>query len=118
VLIRFVKGVRTMPKYLWQVSYTEAGAKGLLDEGGTARRDVITAMVESVGGHVEACYYAFGATDLYVIGEVPDEVAAVALSLRTAAAGGARSQTVPLLTPEQVDEATRREATYRPPGVR
>jgi uncharacterized protein with GYD domain len=106
-----------MPKYLWQVSYTEAGAKGLLDEGGTARRDVITAMVESVGGRVEACYYSFGATDLYVIGEVPDEVAAVALSVRTAAAGGAHSQTVPLLTPEQLDEATRREATYRPPGA-
>jgi uncharacterized protein with GYD domain len=116
-MIRFVKGVRRMPKYLWQVSYTEAGAKGLLDEGGTARRDVITAMVESVGGSVEACYYAFGATDLYVIGEVPDEVAAVALSLRTAAAGGAHSQTVPLLTPEQLDEATRLEAAYRPPGA-
>jgi hypothetical protein len=55
--------------------------------------------------------------DLYVIGEVPDEVAAVALSLRTAAAGGAHSQTVPLLTPEQLDEATRREATYLPPGA-
>jgi len=106
-----------MPKYLWQVSYTEAGAKGLLHDGGTARRDVITAMVESLGGRLEACYYAFGATDLFVIGEVPDEVAAAALSLRTAAAGGARSQTIPLLTPEQLDEARYREATYVPPGA-
>ena len=105
-----------MPRYLWQISYTTTGAKGLLSEGGTARRDAITAMVESVGGHVEACYYAFGATDLYVIGELPDEVAAASLSLRTAVAGGARSQTVVLLTPEQIDEAAHREVSYSPPG--
>ena len=105
-----------MPRYLWQISYTSSGAKGLLGEGGTSRRDAITEMVESVGGQVEVCYYAFGATDLYVIGELPDEVAAASLSLRTAASGAARSQTVVLLTPEQVDEATRRETTYRPPG--
>jgi uncharacterized protein with GYD domain len=105
-----------MPRYLWQINYTINGAKGLLSEGGTSRRDAITAMVESVGGHVESCYYAFGTTDLYVIGEVPDEVAAASLSLRTSAAGGATSQTVVLLTPEQIDEATKREASYRPPG--
>ena len=105
-----------MPRYLWQISYTTTGAHGLLSEGGTSRRNAITAMVESVGGHVEVCYYAFGTTDLFVIGEVPDEVAAASLSLRTAAAGAARSQTVLLLTPEQVDEATRREVSYRPPG--
>jgi uncharacterized protein with GYD domain len=105
-----------MPRYLWQISYTTTGAKGLLGEGGTSRRDAITAMVESVGGHVEVCYFAFGTSDLYVIGEVPDEVAAASLSLRTAVAGAARSQTVVLLTPEQLDEATRREVSYRPPG--
>lgn len=105
-----------MPKYLWQISYTSNGAKGLLSEGGTARRDAITEMVESVGGHVEVCYYAFGTTDLYVIGDVPDDVAAASLSLRTAGAGAAQSQTVVLLTPEQLDEATRREVSYRPPG--
>jgi uncharacterized protein with GYD domain len=105
-----------MPRYLWQISYTTTGTKGLLSEGGTSRRDAIAAMIESVGGHVEVCYYAFGATDLYVIGDVPDEVAAASLSLRTAVAGAARSQTVVLLTPEQIDEATRREVSYRPPG--
>jgi uncharacterized protein with GYD domain len=108
--------VRSMPRYLWKISYTTAGAKGLLSEGGTSRRNAITAMVESVGGHVEVCYYAFGTTDLYVIGEVPDEVAAASLSLRTAVAGAARSQTVVLLTAEQLDEAARREVSYRPPG--
>jgi uncharacterized protein with GYD domain len=73
-------------------------------------------MVESVGGRVEACYFAFGDDDLIVIGEVPDEVAAAALSMRTAASGAAMSRTVVLLTPEQVDEAVQRDVQYRPPG--
>jgi uncharacterized protein with GYD domain len=109
-------GVPVMPKYLWKVSYTVDGVKGLLAEGGTARRDAIRTAVESVGGSVEVCYYAFGTDDLFVIGDVPDEVAAAALSLRTAASGAARSQTTLLLTPEQIDNAMRVDADYRPPG--
>lgn len=105
-----------MPKYLWTVTYSVEGAKGLLAEGGTARRDAITQMVESVGGTVESCYYALGSRDLFVIGEVPDEVAAATLGIRTTASGAARSESIVLLTPEQVDEAVHREAEYRAPG--
>lgn len=105
-----------MTKFLWQVSYTTEGAKGLLAEGGSARRDAITRMVESVGGSVESCYFAFGGADLYVIGEVPDEVAAAALSIQTKASGAASTQSIALVSPEQVDEAVRRQAEYRPPG--
>lgn len=105
-----------MPRYLWQVSYSTEGARGLLNEGGTGRREAIRAMVESVGGSVEACYFAFGGHDMYVIGEVPDETAAASLSVRTAADGAARSHTVTLLTPEQLDQAVRHDVTYRPPG--
>ncbi|KAF0958097.1 GYD domain-containing protein [Rhodococcus sp. NPDC057014] len=105
-----------MPRYLWQVTYSPEGAKGLLSEGGTARRDAITQMVESVGGTVESCYFALGGRDLFVIGDVPDDVAAAALGIRTAASGAARSESVVLLTPEQVDDAVRRDAEYRAPG--
>ncbi|TQF69473.1 GYD domain-containing protein [Rhodococcus spelaei] len=105
-----------MPRYLWQVTYSSEGAKGLLTEGGSSRRDAITQMVESVGGTVESCYFALGGHDLVVIGQVPDEVAAATLGIRTAAAGAARSESVVLLTPEQVDDAVRREAEYRVPG--
>lgn len=106
-----------MPRYLWQVTYSAEGARGLLAEGGTARRDEITHMVESVGGTVEACYFALGAHDLIVIGTVPDDVAASTLAVRTAASGAARSEAVSLLTPEQLDEAVGRAAEYRAPGT-
>ncbi|MEU2006241.1 GYD domain-containing protein [Rhodococcus sp. NPDC019627] len=105
-----------MPKYLWQVTYSSEGAQGLLTEGGTARREAITRMVESIGGTVESCYFALGGRDLFVIGDVPDDVAAAALGIRTAASGAARSESVMLLTPEQIDDAVRREADYRAPG--
>ncbi|MFF2082812.1 GYD domain-containing protein [Nocardia sp. NPDC058176] len=105
-----------MPKYLWRVSYFPEGAQGLLAEGGTARQAAITEMVESVGGRVESCYFAFGEDDLFVIGDVPDEVAAAALAIRTAAAGAAVSHTVGLLTSAQVDAAVALDVTYRPPA--
>ncbi|MGN5237417.1 MULTISPECIES: GYD domain-containing protein [unclassified Rhodococcus (in: high G+C Gram-positive bacteria)] len=105
-----------MPTYLWQVTYTAEGAKGLLSDGGSARRDAIVAMVESVGGTVESVHFALGGHDLYVLGEVPDEIAAATLELRTIASGAARSKPIVLLTPEQVDEASRRDASYRAPG--
>ena len=104
-----------MPKYLWRVSYFQEGAQGLLAQGGSARRAAITEMVESVGGSVESCYFAFGEDDLFVIGDVPDDVAAAALAIRTAAAGAAVSHTVRLLSPAQVDEAVALDVTYRPP---
>jgi uncharacterized protein with GYD domain len=105
-----------MPKYLWQVSYTPQGAKGLLDQGGTVRRAAITEMVESVGGSVEACYFSVGADDVVVVGEVPDETAAAALHFRTIASGGSVSRTTPLLTAGQVDDAVQRAVDYKAPG--
>ena len=105
-----------MPKYLWNVSYTREGAAGLLADGGTKRREAIEKMVESVGGRVEALYYAFGSSDLIVIGELPDQVAAAALSLTTAIGGAADSSTTVLLTAEELDEATRRHVDYQLPG--
>jgi uncharacterized protein with GYD domain len=105
-----------MPKYLWHVSYTVEGATGLLEEGGTSRRAAIQEMLESVGGSLEAFYYTLGSDDLVVIAELPDNVAAAALSLQTARGGAARSRTTVLLTPEEIDEATRRDVDYRLPG--
>ncbi len=106
-----------MPKYLWQVTYTSTGAAGLQKEGGTARRDAITHMVESVGGTVESCHFALGSHDMFVIGSLPDAVAAAALSIRTTAEGAARSESVTLLTPEEIDEAVNRPTDYRAPGT-
>jgi uncharacterized protein with GYD domain len=70
-----------------------------------------------VGGELECLYFAFGEHDAIAIVELPDDEAAAAVSLIENAAGGATIRTTVLLTPEQVDEATNRAVSYRPPGL-
>jgi uncharacterized protein with GYD domain len=106
-----------MPKYLAQCNYVGEGIKGLLKEGGTSRRAVVDKLVESLGGKVEAFYYAFGETDLYVIADMPDNESMTAAALMVAASGAIKIKTTVLLTPEEVDEAAKKTPIYQPPGA-
>ena len=106
-----------MPKYLIQASYTVPGEEGVRSKGGTDRRDAVAATMKSAGGELECLYFAFGEHDAIAIVELPDDEAAAAVSLIENAAGGATIRTTVLLTPEQVDEATHRAVSYRPPGL-
>ena len=105
-----------MPKFLLQVNYTLDGVKGLLSKGGSARRDAARAAAESVGGTLESMYFAFGSTDAIAIAELPDNAAAAALALTVSGSGAATVTTVVLLTPEEIDTATRTGVQYTPPG--
>ena len=106
-----------MAKFLWKASYTSEGVKGVLKEGGTGRRAAVEKVVEGLGGKVESFYFALGEEDVYVIAELPDTVTATAVSLTVNASGVVALQTVELLTPEQVDEASKKSVDYRPPGA-
>ena len=105
-----------MAKYLIQASYIGEGIKGLLKEGGSSRRTAVEKLAESVGGTIEAYYYAFGDTDLFVIADMPDHAAATAVSLTAGAAGTATVKVTVLLTAEEVDAAVKKSPSYRPPG--
>lgn len=105
-----------MPKYLYKANYTAEGAKGLLKEGGTARRVAVKKAVESMGGKLEAFYFAFGEPDVYAIAEMPDNVNAASFAMIVGLAGGATANTTVLITPEEVDEIVKKTADYRPPG--
>ncbi|MGD9326467.1 MAG: GYD domain-containing protein, partial [Desulfobacterales bacterium] len=78
-----------MPKYLAHVSYTVDGLKGLLQDGGTKRREVVVKLAESLGGKLETFYYALGEDDLFAIFEYPDNVSATSASLIVNASGAA-----------------------------
>jgi len=106
-----------MAKYLVQASYTSEGIKGVLKEGGTGRRNAVEKLVESVGGKLEAYYFALGADDLYAIVDYPDLVAAATVSMTVAATGAAQVRTVALLTPEEIDRAAKTRVAYRSPGA-
>jgi uncharacterized protein with GYD domain len=105
-----------MPKYLIEAKYTLDGARGLVAKGGTARKSAVQAAAKSVGGKLEVFYFAFGDTDAFVIVDLPDNAAAAALALTVAASGGAGVRTTPLLTPDDIDAATKQGAKYKPPG--
>jgi uncharacterized protein with GYD domain len=66
-----------MAKYLVQVNYVGEGMKGLLKDGGSKRRAVVEKLFQSMGATIEAFYYAFGDTDLYIIGDFPDHAAGI-----------------------------------------
>jgi uncharacterized protein with GYD domain len=105
-----------MAKYMIQANYTGEGLKGLLKEGGSGRREAVDKLLASVGGKVESFYYAFGDTDAYVIVDVPDNVTAAAIALTVGAAGAVSIKTAVLMTPEEVDQATKKSPAYRAPG--
>lgn len=104
-----------MAKYLFRGSYTSAGAGGLLEIGGTPRRSSVEKLARSLGGKLEVMYFAFGEKDAYVIADLPDHAAAAAFSLAAGASGGAHVETVVLLTPEEIDAASRKSVEYKPP---
>ena len=106
-----------MPKFLIEASYTLDGVKGLQSAGGSSRREAVAQIAESVGGQLEAFYFAFGDADAYVIVDLPDNESATAVALTVNAGGGATAKTVVLLTPEEVDAAAQRSVEYRPPGA-
>lgn len=56
-----------MAKYLIQATYSAAGVKGLLKEGGSSRRAAVAKAVAGIGGKLESLYYAFGKVDCYII---------------------------------------------------
>ena len=105
-----------MAKYLLEASYTAAGTKGLVKEGGSNRRKQVEEMIKKVDGTLEAFYYSFGETDVFVIVDLPDQVTAAALSLAVNQSGAVQLRTHVLMTPEEMDQASERTVGYRAPG--
>ena len=96
-----------MAKYLLVASYTAEGAKGVMKDGGTKRRQAAEAAIKSAGGKLEAFYFAFGENDAYVIVEAPDNASVAGMSLTIGGSGAVHTKTVVLLTPEEIDQASK-----------
>ena len=108
-----------MSKYLWTVSYSAEGARGLIKDGAAGRPAIVKGLVGAAGGAVEAFYFAFGTEDAILIVDLPSNVDAAAVSLAVSASGAVSVRTTTLLTIEEADAAAvkARAFTYRPPGA-
>lgn len=105
-----------MPKYLIQASYKAEGVKGLLKDGGTGRHRAAAELIKSLGATMESFYFAFGDDDAFVIVDAPDNLSMAAASLAVNSTGLVTTKTTILMTPEEMDQATKKTAAYRPPG--
>lgn len=106
-----------MPKYLFRASLAAEGIAGVLAEGGTARRQVVSDAIETLGGTLEAFYFTFGDEDVAAICEMPDDETAAAFAMETSASGRVAVSTTVLLTPEQIDQAREKHSGWRAPGA-
>jgi uncharacterized protein with GYD domain len=106
-----------VPKFLFKASYSPEGAKGVASRGGSARVEAIEKLFESNGGKLETFYFAFGDADVYAIGDLPDNQTAAAIAIAINADGRTTVSTVVLLTPDEIDAATKTEVGYRAPGA-
>ena len=108
----------TMPILMTHATYSQAGVKGLAQDGGSKRKAAIKQMVEAVGGKLHALYFAFGDSDIVLIAEYPDNATAASVALAVGGAGVISSfRSMVLLTPEEVDAATKKSVAYRAPGA-
>jgi uncharacterized protein with GYD domain len=107
-----------MAKYLLKVSYSADGLKGVMKEGGTHRVKAVERALAGVGGSLESFYFAFGGDDVYVIVDVPDHSAAMAMAMTVGSSDAIASyETVVLLSPSDVDAAMKVTVDYVPPSA-
>src|SRR5580692_888767 len=109
------KEVLNMPKFLIEASYTAEGLRGLAKDKASGRQDVVKEALASVGGKLDAAFFALGDTDVYILCDCPDHVSVAALSLAVSASGMVRTKTIPLMTVEEADRALAMKLNYHAP---
>jgi uncharacterized protein with GYD domain len=108
-----------MAYYLVQAAYT-AAAWATLVSNPQDRTTPVRTMVENAGGTLESFYLTFGDFDVVAIVELPDAVAAAAVSIATSAGGGIKAiKTTPLITTDDAVRALTKAQTigYEPPAM-
>jgi uncharacterized protein with GYD domain len=108
-----------MAHYLVQVSYNRQAVADLVRVP-EDRSAVVRAIIENLGGKLEAFYFAFGDYDAVVIAELPDNVTMAAVSMAISAGGAVSDfKTTVLIPMNEAMDAMRKAGTigYRPPGA-
>ncbi|MCY7286712.1 MAG: GYD domain-containing protein [Cryobacterium sp.] len=105
-----------MSKYMFEVTYTPEGVKGIQQAGATSRVAAISDMCSGLGGSLDSFHFAFGGVDAFVVCDLPDDGAAAAAAFTVGASGSTQVRTIKLLTVEEADAAVGRSVAYRPPG--
>lgn len=97
-----------MPHYLIQVSYTEQAWQALI-KNPQDRIEAVRPAIENLGGKIQEGWFAFGDCDVVSIAELPDNVAAAAISMAFSAGGACKNvKTTPLMSTAEGIEALKK----------
>ena len=105
-----------MDKYLFSGSYTPESLLGRMVEGVTNRIGAAKEALGSVGGELDAFYFAFGDFDFYFIVDAPDNVSTTTISWAGNMNGPFKIKSVVLRTPEEGGEVVKKAVTFRSSG--
>ena len=105
-----------MPKFLIKGKYNAEGLRGLKKDKASGREKAIAASCKSLGGKLDAVYYALGDADIFVVVDMPSHVHVSSFCVAAGAGGLVSTSTVPLLTVAEMDKALGEDVTYRKPG--
>jgi uncharacterized protein with GYD domain len=106
-----------MPRYLTLFKYAPEGAKGFLKDRASAREAAARKAFESIGGKLEAVYWASGEYSGITISEFSDAASGAALTALLDASGAfSHIEHIELLATSELDRALSKSMTYRPPG--
>jgi uncharacterized protein with GYD domain len=108
-----------MPKYITFFSYSSASAKAMVERP-SDRTAAAKALVESVGGQMDAFYWMHGKHDGFIIASYPDGATAAALAAAVASTGAiSRTETHEIFDREAqariVNAARTAAGAYKPP---
>jgi len=87
-----------------------------MNDKAAGRAVAVKKAAASVGGKLEALYWALGDNDAIAILDLPDAESAAALAIAISASGLARTKTTRLLTADEVDVALQKVVKYQMPG--
>ena len=107
-----------MPLYMIQARFTSTAWEALYTSS-VDRREVLSKMSEDAGGRLIDYYFSFGDSDVIVITEAPDNIAAASAVIAIARAGAVTDvRTTVLMSYDEGIEALRRSGSmgYTPPG--
>ena len=105
-----------MAKYMFKGSYAAEGVRGLLKEGGSSRIKHISKLFADHGCTLESAYFSHGEDDVVGFADMPDRITATAMSLAVNASGVVKVILMPLITPEEIDAASKVVVNYKPAG--
>ena len=90
-----------MTRYVTLYQFTDQGIRNVKES--PTRLKAAIKKAEGMGMKILGAYYTEGAYDLVVISEAPDEKAATAFAIATAAQGNVRSVTMRAHTPDEFE---------------